>query len=739
MLRRDISSQLRQLTAETSKNLDMKTVFGSQFFREHVQRICDQVMQLGGKTLPVKVKVINNQSAPAGWTTGEDVCLNIANQFAAHYSKPYEQFITMRGIVFHECGHILFLDFDEEKKALQSIKDGTLYGTIPTPQTLEEDAALTEMLDALRRPEYRPIFVEVYSEVSNSIDDPHDEWKLIREFGGIVEQGIVLLREALLRTIPFAEDFAASEELTSLQKMFGLILEYARFETILMRDPLTCQQNNPFVQSVTSMAKSIATARWTDDMEVRFSMLNEIMLKLWPYIKAELDKIEPPQQQSGGQGDNDKQSGDQKSNDSSGDKSKDASGNDSGGNGNTASGNGASSKTAGNQGCNGQSSNQQQPMQSHRQETIESVLEQLRRASGQTTPKPQDRQSSKVAVKNRSKASSTQNAPAEKPNSSEKSKEEVEQKNAEAQSALNFIRNKVAEQIAIETLERDISSNLMTEIKNTDAGPLHKSRLLPHRDLRVDDSDKALYEEQMKDIQEYSRRLQRRMQEALRDLQDGGIQHHRQYGNIIEAEYSYRPDQKFFAKSKLPQDWPTMSISVLVDLSGSMRGARLNAAMRATMLLYDFATGLGIPIFVAGHNSVGGFVNYEVFADFVEIGDLDKYRLAHMYVQGTNRDGAAIEVSSALLAKRTEDVKLLFIVSDGQPNDSGYTGEIAQKDIQGIVAKYRRKGVLTFATAIGSDKDKIKSIYGEGYLDISDLSQFPKTLTKIVAKRILRL
>ena len=109
-----------------------------------------------------------------------------------------------------------------------------------------------------------------------------------------------------------------------------------------------------------------------------------------------------------------------------------------------------------------------------------------------------------------------------------------------------------------------------------------------------------------------------------------------------------------------------------------------------------------------------------------------------MYLSGCNRDGAAIEVSSSLLARRSEDVKLLFIISDGQPNDGSYKGETAKKDIQDILTKYRRKGITTFATAIGSDKDKIKAIYGDGYLDITDLSQFPKQLTNMVVKRIMR-
>ena len=39
--------------------------------------------------------------------------------------------------------------------------------------------------------------------------------------------------------------------------------------------------------------------------------------------------------------------------------------------------------------------------------------------------------------------------------------------------------------------------------------------------------------------------------------------------------------------------------------------------------------------------------------------------------------------------------------------------------------------------AIGSDRDVIAKIYGDGFLDITDLSRMPKMLTSLVKKRLL--
>lgn len=691
MPKRDIAARLRQMTAEQCATLDPQEIFTSPEFAEHLQGLVNETMKIGGKaTSKISVNVVTTPNSPPGWTDGNDIYVNTINSVSSHYTLPLEQFITLRGICFHECSHVLYLDFNEEKKALKSIGDGKLYGELPVPQTAEDDLMMHEMEDALADPLYRPIFQQVFSDVTNTIDDPHDEGKIIRRFGGIVEQGIVLARESLLRSFDYAENIVAGKG-SDLEKIYSLMLEYARFETIMMRDQDACLKSQPLVQCVVSLAKPIATARWTDDMKVRFAQINEIMLKLWPYIKAELEKQKQQKKQ-------------EKQNQQGDDDSKNPQGNQSGGN--------------------------------STQEAVQNILDQLQKVSQNQniSAHPNRRTSSSEAVKNRQAARA-----GKQPASGEKTRP-VNQDSAmkSAQAALDAVAKKVAERIAAAAMERDLTSNLMMEIGQTAIGSSHSGKICAKRDLEVDASDIKLYERQMEDVKAYSKRLQRRMSDALRDLQEGGVAHHKQFGNRIEAQYAYRPDQKFYANKKLPQDWPSMAISILVDLSTSMRGERLDSAMKATMLLYDFATGLGIPVFVAGHNAVFGQVNYQIMADFEKVSENDKYRLAHMYLSGCNRDGAAIEVSSSLLAKRSEDVKLLFIISDGQPNDGNYKGETAKKDIQDILTKYRRKGITTFATAIGSDKDKIKAIYGDGYLDITDLTQFPKQLTNMVVKRIMR-
>ena len=97
-----------------------------------------------------------------------------------------------------------------------------------------------------------------------------------------------------------------------------------------------------------------------------------------------------------------------------------------------------------------------------------------------------------------------------------------------------------------------------------------------------------------------------------------------------------------------------------------------------------------------------------------------------------NRDGAALRFVAEHLLKRPETRKLLILISDGQPADSGYYGTEAEADLRGIKLEYSRQGIILFAAAIGDDKEDIRRIYQDGFLDITRLEELPKNLTMLV-------
>ena len=169
-------------------------------------------------------------------------------------------------------------------------------------------------------------------------------------------------------------------------------------------------------------------------------------------------------------------------------------------------------------------------------------------------------------------------------------------------------------------------------------------------------------------------------------------------------------------------------VCVLVDNSGSMIGHRIEAAKVASLTLYDGYD---------HRDPSEETVYFHSYAEFEEDRN-DRLRIITMENDGSNRDGAALLFMANKLLKRPEKQKLLFLISDGLPNATRYFGSYATADLKKIKEKLGKKGILFQAAAIGWDKEAIRKIYGNAYLDISSLEQLPIRLTKQLAKLLRR-
>ena len=231
--------------------------------------------------------------------------------------------------------------------------------------------------------------------------------------------------------------------------------------------------------------------------------------------------------------------------------------------------------------------------------------------------------------------------------------------------------------------------------------------------------------------------LQKSLVKQLKENRRGGKQTGLIMGRRLDAHALCRNDGKVFYKNSLPNEIPELAVGLLLDESGSMCASDRSTYARASaIILYDFCQSLDIPVMVYGHSTGYGTVELYSYAEFESFDHDDKYRMMDISARGSNRDGAALRFVAEQLSKRPETVKILILVSDGQPADSGYGGSAAEEDLRGIKQEYQRKGILFVAAAIGSDKENIERIYGDSFLDITDLNQLPTKLTNVVKRHI---
>lgn len=297
----------------------------------------------------------------------------------------------------------------------------------------------------------------------------------------------------------------------------------------------------------------------------------------------------------------------------------------------------------------------------------------------------------------------------------------------------------MAEKSVCQELEQDRLSELNQEAQAISYGDIHKGvAIRVNRMTEVPPEMVAQYDAIAGPLLAISKQLQKSLLRQLRDQQRGGKQTGLLMGRRLDAHALFRSDGKVFTKNALPIQPPEMAVALLLDESGSMCSQdRATYARASAIILYDFCQALRVPVMVYGHSTGGSSVELYSYSEFDTIDQEDKYRLVDISARESNRDGAALRFVAERLSHRPEELKLLILVSDGQPADTGYYGTAAEEDLRGIQQEYRRKGILFVAAAIGDDKENMERIYGDSFLDITDLNQLPVKLTQVV-KRFLR-
>lgn len=774
--------KLRQEVARTETTIDDKTLFLSPEFAGYAKPMAHSVAHVPNGTLSVSFD-FDPKSQMTACTNGRSIYANFGHQVVQTYRSETSRFLAAMGMLFHECAHIRFHDHPQFEKRMEELIKGE-FPVAPPPIKKGQEEAFAGIKAIMTHPVGRKILAKLVAEINNYIIDYHDEQCLIREEGAYVRYAIHAISEAV-REFTWSLDTMLNNSVQDLAIVESLILQYARWKSFVIEDN-ELLTTDPHVQMVKEISSYLDVAMEADDVDTRFIQYNQCLLILWPLFKDVLNIPTPPNQGQGGEPDNSQSGGcadnrqrgestsshsesntdsvdpdgqqpkvsDEKQSNSSQPSSNSFDPDDEQGQGNNDSSNAGGSQTNGSESSEGDDSLQGCDQMSQKdinqliadieksiQEAGESVFNSLENAideglSKMGKSKSPDSTSAKESGKDFTHAN--QNTGEYSDNSNDAKGDTL---NA-AEDALDTIRHRIAQRIASKKIDQSIYQSELVKIQDIPMGSSHKGQHIQVIDVPITDDLKLSYRKEMKDLKNLSRALQKKVKDAIKTRQLNETKHHRVYGRKLATRDLYRRDNRFFDQRKASGDPMDIAIAIIIDRSISMNSGsddqyRIGAAVRAASLVYDFAKALHIPTMVVGHSYVGQNTSFLFLNATFDSRPGDEYRIMDQSTAGSNRDGLVINTVAELLSRRPEELKLLFVVSDGQPNADSYRGEPARKDIQQIVKKYKTKGVTTFATAIGSDKDMIREIYGDGYIDISDLKTFPQRLVRMIVKRII--
>ncbi len=654
-------------------------------------------------------------------------------------------------------GNVLFTDFLTSQTYHRFQETGTWYPEPPPLRNTSDRCAEQEYLELLQSdPQCKNVLGRVSHEILNVLEDGYIEQRMITDYPGILGANLEIMRKSDFDQMPTVTQMVEQEEDGGhiWMTILHCILFYMLWGQIKYGEtPLTDER----IQTVFSLLGDLDTALISQDFRDRCRTANIILIRCWPYIKDFVDYCKDMAEKAsegGGEGDADNVL--QQLLSALAGSSTEGTGETEPVSGGTPSGTGGGSPTAGVRAATAQlaadTAKEEEESESGTaadggEEKEDPVEETAATASadpegegmpmeGQSPPgicQPiAEHETGRIPLTDTTTLSAPEGGTVE---------QDDDYKGTGytgAASDIQRILEKIAEGSVCKELERQRTKELTELAQSISYGNIHEGvSMKVHRIAQVDDDLKEQYREVSGDLLHISKQLQKSVLQQMRDSRRGGKQTGLLMGRRLDIHALSRNDGRVFYKNALPNEIPALTVGLLLDESGSMCSCDRATYARATaIILYDFCQALGIPVMVYGH-STGSGVDLYSYAEFDAIDRDDRYRMMDISARGSNRDGAALRYVAERLSRRSEDVKLLMLVSDGQPADTGYYGTAAEEDLRGVKQEYQRKGILFVAAAIGSDKENIERIYGDSFLDISDLNKLPVKLAGII-KRFIR-
>ena len=674
--------------------------------------------------------------------------INAGNSMVTKVKGRENRYQIVCGMFAHELGHVLYTDFSAAQTHTNYLGSYRWYPYPPDLKTTADARNEKAFWNYVKTDPKNLEMVQMVSHyISNVIEDGYIENRMLNNFPGTLGYGLEKLREQHFEHIETVTQLIENEDEGKhiFESILQIMLSYVKFGEIKYGDePLSDER----IQSVFGLITDIDSALMSKSGKDRLNVINMVLVRCWDYIESFCEECKKRQEEAEASG------GSTSLAETLSEVLGAIAGGSEMGEGNStpvpeASGETEESATADKRAqthadaeneddSQTDSETEENPSGSGESDNSsdEDAIPLNGRNSGSGKEETSDNEQGRIPYHQSESLSEPVGGSVEK-------NEDYEREHYDRAAAdIERLLDKMAEKAACEQLENERIQELNDVAQNISYGNIHEG--VPIRINRIASVDEELIEQYNAiagPLINISRQLQKSLQKQLKENRRGGKLTGLIMGRRLDVHALCRNDGKVFYKNNLPNEIPELAVGLLLDESGSMCSCdRCTYARASAIILYDFCQSLDIPVMVYGHSTdytdVGNTVALYSYAEFDGFDHDDKYRMMDIAARGSNRDGAALRFVAEQLSKRPEAVKILILVSDGQPADSGYSGSAAEEDLRGIKQEYQRKGILFVAAAIGDDKQNIERIYGDSFMDISDLKQLPTKLTAVVKRHI---
>lgn len=722
---------LEKLKKAEINKMSFDDIFLSDKYKSDLEGIMKAACLRVNYRKPVKLKVFSDeQDEDIAYTDGNTIYINFGTNFATRLKeKPVLFHIFNVGLLAHELGHIFWTDFDDGEKYMKSLKKGNIYPSVPVHPNAQK------FTDALSNKYNNKILCELCHAIDNILEDIYVNALQRQMLGGLYAQGINL-GNTMIAENAYSIEVQKEKHMYDSSIIINCLLTglkcnavyYGRYES----------EYSDVVERIDKIARDYIFKKTHTERVVG---INLIICEMWDYIADMLTNIKqkatPPQNKNSTQN-----SG---SNDDEADCSSSVDGADCSSSADGADGLSSAEidEAAFEEGIKEAIDQLQGKTTESKNQTTSNIAEQQTVDDGSSDLElnallSKDLSTDKNGNKSIKPSSVSQAIEAEGNGSIIVDENYVPSGKAEACRTLSELVDEISTERAIEKNNTEIINGLLHTVEDIDLGPIHKNvNINIFRISTVPESYKYIYQQLLKEIKPIVDNLVKVIVRTIKEENLAGERRGRYYGKMLDNSRLYRPDLKVFKDRKNPKKEIDCVFYFLVDESGSMSGRKIEYSRLVSILFAEACERLGIPLEITGHTTMASGIALYNYRNFISVDKNDKYRLVDMSARSCNRDGAAIIYCCERLLKRPEKKKVFCIVSDGSPNDTGYSGMVAKSDLKHIKNKYSKEGITFVAAAIDEDKEYIKEIYGKNFLNISHLEDMPQTFGKILKNTVL--
>lgn len=746
--------KVKQLLNEERSRISDRQFFTSRILALHFEDIAMAQTKRYKYSRRIHVKLLwdPNENCPAR-TNNLSVKINTGHWLVTHNRTREDRYYIVGGLFTHELGHCLYTDFLAAQTYVNYLMRYRWYPKKPRLKLADDIDREKLLWDYVKADEKNlEALCILAQDIENILEDGYIENRMLTSFPGKLGAYLEMLREQSWEEMPTVTQLIERESTGGhiMESIMQMILSYAKYGEIKYgEEPLTDQR----IQIVFSLLPALDSSVTNTSGKERWNIVNLILIRCWEYVQdyIEIRKRQHEEAEAAGTlgtlsqmiseelqalvgsssiGEGASQpvpdsvtscpaANAQKRAETKAvaKKSKEGTASEDGGDALST----EPDKTEG----NSSDASLQQPGDEEK-----TGLEGICSREGKQEVTAEE--TGRIPYQQTERVSEPSDGTVERNNAYER------ERYAGAASDVERLLDKMAERAACTQLENERLRELNDAAQGISYGDVHAGvPVCINRIAEVDEELVEQYNTISGPLLTISRQLQKSLIQQLKDKQRGGKQTGLMMGRRLDAHALCRNDGKVFYKNALPNEIPEMAVGLLLDESGSMCSCdRCTYARASAIILYDFCQSLRIPVMVYGHSTSYHKVELYSYAEFESIDQDDRYRMIDISARGSNRDGAALRYVAERLSRRPEEIKLLILVSDGQPAAPGYGGSAAEEDLRGIKQEYRRKGIAFIAAAIGDDKPNIERIYGDAFLDITDLSQLPVKLTAVVKRHI---